>query len=532
MPLLGGMFHHLFGSGFGDGAPRGRLGAMRRPIALAFTVLALASADAGALEREELDAWARTAPPIPSDLELAAQLAEAVELRQRRELVRVLDAKEPGELAEDARLTQSTLDLGIFGLDALFVVGDDLFELMFRPAQGLGNGLGGAPPNLRRVHAGERGGPDAVSCSSCHSLGGLDGAGANTQNAFLRGDGDSTLAADVRNPPHLLGLGPIEALAREMTRELAAIRDRAVEEARSSGAEVERELVTHGVSFGAVRVGADGRVDPSGVEGVDRDLVVRPFGWKGHQATIRAMAAESFRIHMGVLSSADQVRVGLGELDPAIYGEGDRFDIDSDGVSVEIEDGMLTTMVGYLAQLEIPIVEPPSEPVALERFARGRAVFDEVGCATCHRPVLELRDPVIEVRPDHPDYADRAPILIDVAVDGEHPRIEPRTILSPVYEVQLFSDLRRHDMGPELATPGNQGSIPPSVFLTRPLWGLAETAPYLHDGRAPTVDDAIRLHGGEAREARDAYAALGEDDRVALRTFLMSLTRTRRLVIP
>lgn len=506
---------------------------MRRWAALLSTcVLGLVSTDVGALESAELDAWARTAPPIPSDLELAEELAEAVELRQRRELTRVLDAKEPGELAEDARLTQSALDLGLFDLDSLFVVGDDLFELPFRPIDGLGNGLGGPAPNLRRVHVGERGGPDAVSCSSCHSLGGLDGAGANTQNAFLRGDGDSTLGADVRNPPHLLGLGPIEALAREMSRELVAIREEAIEEALASGTTVERELITHGVDFGVIRAMSDGRVEASEVEGVDRDLIVRPFGWKGHQPTIRAMAAESFRIHMGILTSADQARVASGELDPAIYGEGDMFDIDSDGVSVEIEDGMLTTMVGYLAQLEIPIVEPPSDPVALERFARGRALFDEIGCASCHLPMLELRDPVIEVRPDHPDYADRAPILIDVAVNGEHPRIEPRTVLNPVYEVQLFSDLRRHDLGSELATPGNQGAIPPSVFLTRPLWGLAETAPYMHDGRAPSVDDAIRVHGGEASEARDAYVALSDDERIALRTFLMSLTRTRRVVIP
>ncbi|MCZ7679921.1 MAG: hypothetical protein M5U28_14635 [Sandaracinaceae bacterium] len=504
---------------------------MRRPIALAFTVLALASADAGALEREELDAWARTAPPIPSDLELAAQLAEAVELRQRRELVRVLDAKEPGELAEDARLTQSTLDLGIFGLDALFVVGDDLFELMFRPAQARERPRRRAaePPPRARGRARRAGRRQLLELSLARRA--RRRRGQHAERVLARGrrldprGGRAQPAAPPRPRSHR-GAG-----ARDVARARRAPRRRrrggALERrrGRARARDARREL----------RPGAGGRGRPRGLE---RRRGRRPRSGRaslrveGHQATIRAMAAESFRIHMGVLSSADQVRVGLGELDPAIYGEGDRFDIDSDGVSVEIEDGMLTTMVGYLAQLEIPIVEPPSDPVALERFARGRVVFDEAGCASCHRPVLELRDPVIEVRPDHPDYADRAPILIDVAVDGEHPRIEPRTILSPVYEVQLFSDLRRHDMGPELATPGNQGSIPPSVFLTRPLWGLAETAPYLHDGRAPTVDDAIRLHGGEAREARDAYVALAEDDRVALRTFLMSLTRTRRLVIP
>ena len=139
---------------------------------------------------------------------------------------------------------------------------------------------------------------------------------------------------------------------------------------------------------------------------------------------------------------------------------------------------------------------------------------------------------VIEVRPDHPDLVDRPPILVDVAVDGDHPKIEPRTILDPVHEVQLFSDLRRHDMGAGLATPTNQGTITPTVFLTRPLWGLADTAPYMHDGRAPTVDDAIREHGGEADAARQAYESLALEDQAALRTFLASLTRTPKVLIP
>jgi CxxC motif-containing protein (DUF1111 family) len=63
------------------------------------------------------------------------------------------------------------------------------------------------------------------------------------------------------------------------------------------------------------------------------------------------------------------------------------------------------------------------------------------------------------------------------------------------------------------------------VFLTRPLWGLAETPPYLHDGRAATIPTAILAHGGEAQPARDAFAALSPDDQASLHVFLLSLTR-------
>ena len=85
-------------------------------------------------------------------------------------------------------------------------------------------------------------------------------------------------------------------------------------------------------------------------------------------------------------------------------------------------------------------------------------------------------------------------------------------------------------LGPGSSLPPHVGdypgpSIPPSYFLTRPLWGLADSAPYLHDGRALTLHDAIRLHGGEAKDVRDAYMSLTPTRQRALQVFLYSLTR-------
>ena len=62
------------------------------------------------------------------------------------------------------------------------------------------------------------------------------------------------------------------------------------------------------------------------------------------------------------------------------------------------------------------------------------------------------------------------------------------------------------------------------MFLTRPLWGVASTGPYGHDGRSNTLDDVILLrHGGEAKASRDAYAALPSRDSDALLKFLNTL---------
>jgi CxxC motif-containing protein (DUF1111 family) len=81
--------------------------------------------------------------------------------------------------------------------------------------------------------------------------------------------------------------------------------------------------------------------------------------------------------------------------------------------------------------------------------------------------------------------------------------------------------LKRHDMGAQLAE--STGGPLDRQFITARLWGIADTAPYLHDGRATTLTDAILLHGGEAQAARDGFAALSPQGRLALLAFLRSL---------
>jgi CxxC motif-containing protein (DUF1111 family) len=89
-------------------------------------------------------------------------------------------------------------------------------------------------------------------------------------------------------------------------------------------------------------------------------------------------------------------------------------------------------------------------------------------------------------------------------------------------EVPLFADLKRHDMGPELEE-SFEGVVPRAEFTTARLWGVADTAPYLHDGRALTIKEAILMHGGEAETSKNNFAALDYDSMQALLSFLNSL---------
>ena len=53
----------------------------------------------------------------------------------------------------------------------------------------------------------------------------------------------------------------------------------------------------------------------------------------------------------------------------------------------------------------------------------------------------------------------------------------------------------------------------PAEWRTAPLWGVADSAPYLHDGRAETLEEAIELHGGEAIDVAARFRALPPDQR-------------------
>ena len=56
-------------------------------------------------------------------------------------------------------------------------------------------------------------------------------------------------------------------------------------------------------------------------------------------------------------------------------------------------------------------------------------------------------------------------------------------------------------MGYDASTVVDQETgVLPSEFRTAPLWGIVDTAPYMHDGSAETLFDAILHHDGRSRE--------------------------------
>jgi CxxC motif-containing protein (DUF1111 family) len=186
----------------------------------------------------------------------------------------------------------------------------------------------------------------------------------------------------------------------------------------------------------------------------------------------------------------------------------------------------VTALTLFVAMQELPQVTTPPGDNAVVLVAQGRTQFAELGCATCHVPSLALNSPVFRL----PGRDGAGDVAVDLSAAGGEPRIAPEAGAS-AYRAYLYSDLKRHDLGPALAEARADRGVDGPMFLTPPLWGVARSRPYLHDGRAATLERAILLHGGEAQAARDAYAKLTDSERAPVRAFLTTLTRAKRLVV-
>ncbi len=300
------------------------------------------------------------------------------------------------------------------------------------------------------------------------------------------------------NPPFVFGAGGVELVGKEMTVALQAHRATARAHPGTVAA-----LIAKGVDFGTISYDdRTGQFDTSDVKGIDDDLVVRPFGRKGDNSTIRKFDTGAMQFHFGMQPSV-------------VVGDGN--DDDGDGVADAILPGELSALHIFSTSLERPIVR--RDPAA--RY--GFSIFKRAGCDGCHVPVMNTRSahlplafPEVETDPDANTY-----YSIDLVRGTAGFKRNRRGGVI----VRMFSDLKRHDMGPDLAEA--TGGELDSQFITPRLWGIADSGPYLHDGRALTLTDAILKHGGEAQDERDYFENLLPDDRLRLIMFLRTLRTPR-----
>jgi CxxC motif-containing protein (DUF1111 family) len=272
--------------------------------------------------------------------------------------------------------------------------------------------------------------------------------------------GSILIRSSQRNAPALFGAGLIDAIS-----------DDAIEAA------AKRKPAGSGQPKGRISRLKDGRIGR--------------FGWKAQTATLKEF----------VLSAA------AGEIGLELPGRHQGADPRLPGLAakgLDMDQGECDDLVEYVRSLPAPVGITPATDKESAPVKAGESTFKSIGCASCHLP--KLGD-----------------------VEG------------------IFSDLLLHDMGPQLGDgdtytvfvgepsrpegpavtdrPG-AGNGPASVreWRTPPLWGLRDSAPYLHDGRAATIAQAITLHAGQGATSARRYAELSARRKQQLEAFLNSLT--------
>jgi cytochrome c551/c552 len=458
-----------------------------------------------------------------------------------------------------------------------FGKGDILFGTFYTQAQGGGAKVDGSERYTRMPRADATGdgewarhdplratGPNAQACVECHNLPGEDGAGGIVGNVHrdqpfpgIGYSGDPKRIIQ-RNTPHLFGLGALQRLAEEMTAEIKAQQYAAAVQACQTKQEVKQDLSSKGVSFGHLTLNCDSGSavivsERSKIEGVEPDLVVRPYEWKKSVAFVRDF-----------MRGASHNEIGMQAVE--IVGKGK--DGDGDGQVDELSVGDMTAFTVYMAAQPRPTTRLELDKLGLikplkaderEQIGRGGKLFADIGCAACHQPKLMLQDPIFKEPSQSADYRDNPgdangipvnlrqegvdpahPVTFDLSHDqqdnilcknGKEIRLGAFEKVNGQTVVELYGDLKRHYMGPRLAEPineigtGHMGYVPfdkanavmphetpeeegTATFGTKELWGTACTGPWMHDGRASTLREAILLHGGEAEKSAQAFGKL------------------------
>jgi len=439
------------------------------------------------------------------------------------------------EPAMPGHLDEKDIEAGSYTIEQLSAIGRKIFGADFNTLDGAGrpetDGTGQprprreAPENFNRIS-----GPDSNACVGCHRMPAIGGGGDNVGNVFVLGQrfpfvnfdggaGDSFLIHNLtnvgneRNTLGMWGSGYIEMLAREMTADLHAIRDKTISEAKRTGRSVTVQLLTKGISFGWFTCGSLGGTDLSKVEGIDDDLIVKPFHQKGVVVSLREFTNNAINQHHGM---QPEERFGKG------------VDADKDGVVNEITVGDMTALTLFQALLPVPTQVMPEKPEYRASVEVGQRLFATIGCTACHVPSLVLDDPVFtEPNPYNPagnlQVKDVShPIEADLTVEGQGDRLSRRG--DGKVEVPAYTDLKRHYLGPECDNELlMQAGVPTGQFLTKKLWGMASEPPFLHHGRALTLRKAIEMHGGEANDSRTAFNALSDGDQKSVIDFLKTL---------
>lgn len=362
---------------------------------------------------------------------------------------------------------------------AAFMRGRELMEKVFRPSEGLGPFY------------------NAASCVACHSTPVTGGSSPAYRNFFLAAQGFPALQGPVS--PDLPSI-VVPNFRWPPTNPRPSIPPSTptvpVTSAQRNAPPMFGVGLFEFVSDATIISNADpDDADADGIHGRynrDADANIGRFGYKAQANNIEVFIRGASNNQMGITTDPVLGNAAVVNLGSASYvqvpGTQNQPITDNDPVS---DPEVSSTDFGDLVVFS-RFVAPPRPLPFNEAAQRGEQLFATIGCTACHIPELP-------------------------------------SALGPL---KAYTDLLLHNMGPELADGLAFGQPQASIleqpttveeFRTQPLWGVSLHPPFLHDGRADTLEDAILAHGGEGDASRQAFQGLTAAEQADLIAFLESL---------
>lgn len=349
-------------------------------------------------------------------------------------------------------------------------IGEELDRWVFK----VGDATGEPHPQLGRVlqplkqNGSGEGGVSIESWTSGSN-------GLRSPNYKFEGVQPSTFSA--RIAPRLVGLGLLEAIPEET---VLALED--PDDANNDGISGRANRIPDPENSSLIRLGR--------------------FGWKAAATSIRHQAAAALNTDIGVRT----------HLLPNLDCGSEQSDCNNSGPMMAPEK--FDNLVTYLTGLGVRPQRGWKSGLEDDAIVSGKKVFNDIGCNTCHIDTMQT--------------------------SKYHPFAEVRD-----QTIHPYTDLLLHDMGEGLADNLGEGDASGREWRTTPLWGLGLSAcvtggvvnstgnqggetcnpkhTYLHDGRAQTIEQAIRWHGGEGQNSNNAYQGLSSVLQQDLLRFLEAL---------
>jgi CxxC motif-containing protein (DUF1111 family) len=209
-----------------------------------------------------------------------------------------------------------------------------------------------------------------------------------------------------------------------------------------------------------------------------KDGQIGRFGWKAQVASLEDFVQTACANELGLENPGHHQ--AASPLAPKARAKG-----------LDLTQDECDALVTYIRSLPAPVECTSSETEDARVVEEGLRLFEQIGCAGCHVPNLG-------------------------SIRG------------------IYGDLLLHKMGEDMR---DRGQYYPNVAIdvgstdtpkdeewrTPPLWGVADSGPYMHDGRAQTLAEAITLHGGQGAYSARAFRGLSATDRSRVLRFLGSL---------